>query len=78
MTVEQAQKEAERCLECGCREYFKCKLLNVAQRYEIHPERFAGEMPQKYTKDSNSFIEKILLNVFFAAFAFALAVKSSS
>ena len=58
MTVEQAQKEAERCLECGCREYFKCKLLNVAQRYEIHPERFAGEMPQKYTKDSNSFIER--------------------
>ena len=58
LTVEQAQKEAERCLECGCREYFKCKLLNVAQRYEIHPERFAGEMPQKYTKDSNSFIER--------------------
>ncbi len=28
------------------------------QRYEIHPERFAGEMPQKYTKDSNSFIER--------------------
>lgn len=58
LTAEQAQKEAERCLECGCREYFKCKLLNVAQRYEIHPERFAGEMPQKYTKDSNSFIER--------------------
>lgn len=32
--------------------------MNVAQRYEIHPERFAGEMPQKYTKDSNSFIER--------------------
>lgn len=32
--------------------------MNVAQRYDIHPERFAGEMPQKYTKDANSFIER--------------------
>lgn len=58
LTVEQAKKEAERCLECGCREYFKCKLLQVAQRYDIHPERFAGEMPQKYTRDENAFIER--------------------
>jgi formate dehydrogenase major subunit len=58
LTVEEAQKEAQRCLECGCREYFKCKLLSVAQRYEIHPERFEGEMPQKYTRDDNAFIER--------------------
>lgn len=58
LTVEEAQKEAERCLECGCREYFKCKLLNVAQRYDINPARFAGELPQKYTADSNEFIER--------------------
>lgn len=58
LTAEEAKKEAQRCLECGCREYFKCKLLNVAQRYEINPERFAGEMPQKYTRDENAFIER--------------------
>lgn len=58
LTVEQAQEEANRCLECGCREYFKCKLLSVAQRYDINPERFAGEMPQKYTRDANAFIER--------------------
>ncbi|MGN0536224.1 MAG: FAD-dependent oxidoreductase [Eubacterium sp.] len=58
LTAEEAQKEAQRCLECGCREYFKCKLLNVAQRYDINPERFAGEMPQKYTRDENAFIER--------------------
>ena len=57
-TEEEAQKEASRCLECGCREYFKCKLLSVAQRYDINPERFAGEMPQKYSHDENSFIER--------------------
>ena len=55
---EEAKAEAERCLECGCKEYFKCKLLNVAQRYDINPERFAGEMPQKYTHDENAFIER--------------------
>lgn len=58
LTAEEAQKEAQRCLECGCREYFKCRLLSVAQRYDINPERFAGEMPQKYTRDENAFIER--------------------
>lgn len=58
LTQQQAQEEAKRCLECGCREYFKCRLLSVAQRYDITPERFAGEMPQKYTRDENSFIER--------------------
>ncbi|HCA04771.1 MAG TPA: molybdopterin oxidoreductase, partial [Ruminococcaceae bacterium] len=57
-TEEEAQKEAQRCLECGCREYYKCKLLKVAQRYDIDPGRFAGEMPQKYTHDENAFIER--------------------
>lgn len=58
LTAEEAQKEAQRCLECGCREYFKCRLLSVAQRYDIDPSRFAGEMPQKYTRDENAFIER--------------------
>lgn len=57
-TEEDAKAETSRCLECGCKEYYKCKLLSVAQRYDIHPERFKGEMPQKYTADSNEFIER--------------------
>ena len=57
-TEEEAKAEASRCLECGCKEYFKCKLLSVAQRYDINPERFKGEMPQKYTANSNEFIER--------------------
>ena len=31
-TEEDAKAEASRCLECGCKEYYKCKLLSVAQR----------------------------------------------
>lgn len=57
-TEEEAKAEADRCLECGCREYYKCKLLSVAQRYDINPARFKGEMPQKYTANSNEFIER--------------------
>ncbi len=57
-TEDEAKAEANRCLECGCREYYKCKLLNVAQRYDINPERFKGEMPQKYCHDENAFIER--------------------
>lgn len=57
-TEEEAQAEASRCLECGCKEYFKCRLLSVAQRYDINPSRFKGEMPQKYTANSNEFIER--------------------
>lgn len=57
-TEDEAKAEASRCLECGCKEYFKCRLLNVAQRYDINPARFKGEMPQKYTANSNEFIER--------------------
>ena len=57
-TEEEAKAEANRCLECGCREYYKCKLLGVAQLYDINPDRFKGEMPQKYTRDENAFIER--------------------
>ena len=42
-TAEEAMKEASRCLECGCHDYKDCSLIRHANRYEIHPERFAGE-----------------------------------
>lgn len=41
-TAEQAMAEAKRCLECGCHDYGDCSLICHANRYEIHPERFAG------------------------------------
>ncbi len=42
-TAEQARAEARRCLECGCFDYADCRLIRHANRYELHPERFAGE-----------------------------------
>lgn len=45
-TEAQARAEAARCLECGCHDYAECSLIRHANRYEIHPERFAGEKRQ--------------------------------
>ncbi|HBL41466.1 MAG TPA: hypothetical protein DDY98_07875 [Ruminococcaceae bacterium] len=39
---ETAQKEASRCLECGCLDYFKCKLLKYSREYGVEPEPYAG------------------------------------
>ena len=41
---EQALREASRCLECGCHDYFDCRLIRYANAFDIDPERFAGEM----------------------------------
>lgn len=42
-TEEQAVKEANRCLECGCKEVFKCDLLKHSNDYSVEPERLFGE-----------------------------------
>ncbi len=40
---EQAKKEASRCLECGCADYFECKLIKYANELDAKPEKYAGE-----------------------------------
>lgn len=42
-SAEEAQREASRCLECGCLDFYECRLLELANRYEIHPDRIGGE-----------------------------------
>lgn len=43
LTDEQARREASRCLECGCLDYYRCKLINYANKYNADFERFAGQ-----------------------------------
>ena len=43
LTDEQARREASRCLECGCLDYYRCKLINYANKYSADFERFAGQ-----------------------------------
>ncbi|MDR1209474.1 MAG: FAD-dependent oxidoreductase [Clostridiales bacterium] len=39
---ESAAREAARCLECGCADYFECKLLAYTREYANEPARYGG------------------------------------
>jgi len=56
LTEEQAIAESSRCLECGCHDYFECKLIDFANEYDVHPERFAGEKSLIDFEDDHPFI----------------------
>ncbi|MEG1410602.1 MAG: FAD-dependent oxidoreductase [Terrisporobacter sp.] len=53
---EQAVKEASRCLECGCHDYFECKLIDYANEYHVEPDRFAGDKNKVELEDDHPFI----------------------
>lgn len=57
-TEEAAKKEASRCLECGCHDYYECKLIEYANQYDVKPERFAGEKHKRKTEQTHPFIER--------------------
>ncbi|SDY80283.1 molybdopterin-dependent oxidoreductase [Tindallia californiensis] len=57
-TPEQAVEDAKRCLECGCHDYFECKLLEYANDYHVEPDRLAGEMHQRQAENSHPFIDR--------------------
>lgn len=53
---EQAVADAQRCLECGCHDYFECKLIDYANQYNVKPDRFAGEKNAVEFEDPHPFI----------------------
>ncbi len=53
---EQAQADAARCLECGCHDYFECKLIKYANQYDVEPDRFAGDINAVDYNDEHPFI----------------------
>lgn len=55
---EAAKKEAQRCLECGCHDYFECKLISYANQYDVKPERFQGEKHHRNEENVNSLIAR--------------------
>ncbi len=55
-TPEQAEEDARRCLECGCGDYFECKLIDYANEYDVKPERFAGDYNEVDYEDEHPFI----------------------
>lgn len=55
---EQAKKEAARCLECGCADYFECKLIKYGQEMKVEPQRFGAEQRRREERDEHPFIER--------------------
>lgn len=53
---EAAIEEALRCLECGCHDYYECKLVEFANRYDVNPERFDGDKNDIEFEDDHPFI----------------------
>lgn len=54
---DQAHNETNRCLECGCVEYFDCDLKHHADTYNADQARFAGEHKEYHVNFNHPFIE---------------------
>ncbi len=55
-TEEMAKADASRCLECGCLDYFKCKLLKYSRMYDVEPSVYSGEKTLAGKDSSHPFI----------------------
>jgi len=64
----EATLDTMRCLECGCGDYFECKLIEYAKLYDVKPERLKGRLSVEHDDgtlpgpdddiDGHSFIER--------------------
>ena len=53
---EAAKRDAARCLECGCHDFFECKLISEADQYDAAPERLRESVPDIRFTDDHPFI----------------------
>lgn len=51
-----AMKEGERCLECGCLDFYECDLIRYANDYDINPDPIEGEKHYRSEKRDHPFI----------------------
>ena len=51
-----AKRDADRCLECGCHDFFECKLVDFANQYDVAPDRFKESVRKVEFKDEHPFI----------------------
>lgn len=57
-TEELAKAESLRCLECGCSDYYECKLYKYANEYDVKPEKLEGEiLSEKEDETTHPFIK---------------------
>ncbi len=57
-TDEMAKAEASRCLECGCHDYYECKLVKYADENDVSYKRLSGEKHSRNTEDRSELISR--------------------
>lgn len=57
-SAEDAVTEAKRCLECGCLDYFECKLAAYSGEHGVQPDRLDGAKHREKFQDKHPFIER--------------------
>ncbi len=55
---EEALKEAARCMECGCKDYFECQLIHYVQDDEIDTEKDYGVNHKRYEEQTHEFVDR--------------------
>jgi formate dehydrogenase major subunit len=58
LDARQAVKEAKRCLECGCADYFECKLVKLARDYDATGEMYKGAKHKGGVDKSSPFFHR--------------------
>ncbi|MDR1913488.1 MAG: FAD-dependent oxidoreductase [Clostridiales bacterium] len=55
LTRDQAVNEAKRCLECGCADYFECKLASYSTLYGARAETYQGQANDREIDQSSPY-----------------------
>ena len=53
---ETARKEAARCLECGCHDFFECKLIKYTEEYRASVDKYKGAKNNHHIQPEHPFI----------------------
>jgi formate dehydrogenase major subunit len=53
---EQAVREAQRCLSCGCLDVDECKLRLYAEKFKINPNRIKGSVREQNVDSSSKYL----------------------
>lgn len=57
-SIKEARAEAQRCLECGCLDYYECRLIAYAREYQVKPRRWEGEQRDLMPVEQHPFMIK--------------------
>lgn len=58
LSEKDAVAEGSRCLECGCADYYDCKLIRYGQKYRIAENSFGDTVRKRNMADNNPYIDR--------------------